>query len=244
MSKVDQIQSNRKRKDELSRTVDAINKFYSGFCAELGFNPNEPNRNIPNETERKRGEAYFTRKTSSLRKEIQTYMKLGYSEEEALTRVLPKAYGLVKAASAFLWNKPHFDVQLKGGILLNEGYASEMATGEGKTLTATLPTYLNALLGKGAHVITPNGYLAKRDFEEMSELYGLLGLTSGLIEERTPLEPEDIKKKTIAILGQELELFASTATTEAERDALIDRFMTDRKNKVKVKHLNFEIFVS
>ena len=235
MSRIDQIQSSGKRNDELNKTIDAINGYYSGFCRELGFDPNDRNRTVPNETERKRGETYFNRKTSSLRKEIQTYMKLGYSEEESLARVLPKAYGLVKAASAFLWNKPHYDVQLKGGILLNEGYASEMATGEGKTLTATLPTYLNALLGKGAHVITPNGYLAKRDFEEMSELYSLLGLTSGLIEERTSLDPEDIKKKTIAILGQELELYASAATTEAEREALIERYMSDRKNKVKVK---------
>ena len=75
----------------------------------------------------------------------------------------------------------HFDVQMVGGIVLHEGRIAEMRTGEGKTLTATLPVYLNALSGKGVHVVTVNDYLAKRDAEWMGQLYDFLGLTTGVI---------------------------------------------------------------
>ena len=75
----------------------------------------------------------------------------------------------------------HFDVQLKGGMVLHQGKIAEMKTGEGKTLVATLPVYLNALEGKGVHVVTVNDYLAKRDSEWMGRIYGFLGLTVGVI---------------------------------------------------------------
>ena len=235
MSKVESIKSRKKRKDELDRTIEQIHTFYERYCKELNFDPNDRIQNLSNEKERETGKKYFTSRTDSLRREISTYIKLGHTEEEALTRVLPKAYGLVRAASAFLWNKPHYDVQLKGGILLNQGYASEMATGEGKTLTATLPTYLNALLGKGAHVITPNGYLAKRDCEEMSELYELLGLSCRLAEERISISQEAIMDKTIGILAPEIGLHTLYARNEEERQTLTQKFLSDKKNKTIVE---------
>ena len=80
------------------------------------------------------------------------------------------------------WNMVHFDVQLIGGLALHEGKIAEMATGEGKTLVATLPTYLNALSGKGVHVVTVNDYLARRDREWMGQIYEYLGLTVGVIQ--------------------------------------------------------------
>ena len=80
------------------------------------------------------------------------------------------------------WNMVHFDVQLMGGIALHQGKIAEMATGEGKTLVATLPTYLNALTGKGVHIVTVNDYLARRDREWMGKIYEYLGLTVGVIQ--------------------------------------------------------------
>jgi len=235
MSRVESIQSNSKTKKEMTKTIDEINRHYSTYCHDLGFDPNNRKRILPTKEERARGQKYFVNRTETLRKEVKTYIALGYSEEEALERILPKAYGLVRAASAFIWNKPHYEVQLQGGILLHQGYASEMATGEGKTLTATLPAYLNALLQKGAHVITPNGYLAKRDCEEMSELYTLLGLSCGLVEERTSLSEDAIVEKTIGILGPELKEYTQNAKSKEEKQTLINNFINDRKNRTKVK---------
>ena len=134
-----------------------------------------------------------------------------------------------------LWQKPHYDSQLQGGILLNDGYASEMATGEGKTLTATLPTYLNALLGKGAHVLTPNGYLARRDFEEMSELYEMLGLSCGLVEDRKRLLEEDIQKKQRQILEPEIEKYIASATTPEDKEKLEIEFFKERKHQELIR---------
>ena len=100
---------------------------------------------------------------------------------ESLDDLLPEAFALVREASKRVLGMRHFDVQLMGGIILHEGRISEMKTGEGKTLVATLPVYLNALSGKGVHVITVNEYLARRDMEQMGQLYSFLGLTTGLI---------------------------------------------------------------
>lgn len=98
-----------------------------------------------------------------------------------LKSVLTEAFALVREASKRVLNMRHFDVQMVGGIALFEGKIAEMKTGEGKTLTATLPIYLHALSGKGAHVVTVNDYLASTQSEEMSQLYGFLGLSTGLI---------------------------------------------------------------
>ena len=120
-----------------------------------------------------------------------------------LDEILPEAFAVVKNAARRLterqhtfdvcdqpmtWNMVHFDVQLVGGIVLHRGRIAEMATGEGKTLVATLPLYLNALTGRGAHLVTVNDYLARRDAEWMGELYRFLGLTCGCIQHDQPPE--------------------------------------------------------
>lgn len=100
---------------------------------------------------------------------------------ETLDDLLPEAFAVVREASRRVLGMRHFDVQLLGGIVLHRGDIAEMKTGEGKTLVATLPVYLNALTGEGAHVVTVNDYLATRDSEEMGQIYKFLGLSVGLI---------------------------------------------------------------
>ena len=100
---------------------------------------------------------------------------------ETLDDLLPEAFAVVREASKRVLGMRHFDVQLMGGICLHNGNIAEMRTGEGKTLVATLPVYLNALTGKGVHVVTVNDYLATRDSEQMGRLYNFLGLSTGLI---------------------------------------------------------------
>lgn len=100
---------------------------------------------------------------------------------ETVDDILSEAYAVCREASERVLGMRHYDVQIMGGIVLNEGRIAEMKTGEGKTLVATLPVYLNALTGDGVHVVTVNDYLAKRDMEWMGKLYGFLGLTTGVI---------------------------------------------------------------
>ena len=108
------------------------------------------------------------------------YFKDRLAKGETLDDILPEAFAVVREASKRVLEMRHFDVQLIGGIILHQGRIAEMKTGEGKTLVATLPVYLNALTGKGVHVITVNDYLAQRDSEWMGKLYKFLGLTVGL----------------------------------------------------------------
>jgi len=103
-------------------------------------------------------------------------------EQEALDELLPEAFACVREASVRTTEMRHFDVQLIGGMMLHRGMIAEMKTGEGKTLVATLPVYLNALLGKGVHVVTVNDYLAKRDADWMGKIYKFLGMTVGVIQ--------------------------------------------------------------
>ncbi len=112
------------------------------------------------------------------------YFKEKLKNGKTLDDILPEAFAVVREASKRVLGMRHFDVQLVGGIILHQGRISEMKTGEGKTLVATLPVYLNALEGKGVHVITVNEYLAKRDSEWMGKLYRFLGLSVGLILNR------------------------------------------------------------
>jgi len=107
---------------------------------------------------------------------------------ETLDAILPEAFAVVREASKRVMKMRHFDVQLIGGIALHSGKVAEMRTGEGKTLTATLPVYLNALSGKGVHVVTVNDYLATRDAQWMGRLYGFLGLTVGINLPQMPRE--------------------------------------------------------
>ena len=114
-------------------------------------------------------------------REKTNYFKKQLAEGKTLDDILPEAFAVVREASKRVLGMRHFDVQLIGGIILHQGRIAEMKTGEGKTLVATLPVYLNALEGKGVHVITVNDYLAKRDSEWMGKLYKFLGLTVGLV---------------------------------------------------------------
>ena len=115
----------------------------------------------------------FARKT----KELKNYLVKGRSLED----ILPEAFALVREASKQVLGERHFDVQLMGGVILHRGSIAEMKTGEGKTLVATLPGYLNALKGKGVHIVTVNDYLAKRDCEWMGAVFTKLGLKTGFI---------------------------------------------------------------
>ena len=99
---------------------------------------------------------------------------------EELDAVLPEAFAVVREAGKRALSMRHFDVQLMGGMALHNGKISEMRTGEGKTLVATLPAYLNALTGKGVHIVTVNDYLAQRDADWMGRIYKFLGLTVGV----------------------------------------------------------------
>ena len=103
------------------------------------------------------------------------------AEGKTLDDILVPAFATVREAGKRTLGQRHFDVQLIGGMVLHEGKISEMKTGEGKTLVATLPVYLNALSGRGVHVVTVNDYLAKRDAEWMGQIYKFLGLTVGVI---------------------------------------------------------------
>src|SRR3974390_2962391 len=103
------------------------------------------------------------------------------AEGATLDEILVPAFATVREAAKRTLGQRHFDVQLIGGMILHEGRISEMKTGEGKTLVATLAVYLNALSGRGVHVVTVNDYLAKRDAEWMGQIYSFLGLTTGVI---------------------------------------------------------------
>jgi preprotein translocase subunit SecA len=135
-------------------------------------------------------------------KEKTNEFKQRLAEGAPLDDLLPEAFAVVREASSRVLEMRHFDVQLVGGMILNSGKIAEMKTGEGKTLMATLPVYLNALTGRGVHVVTVNDYLAARDAEWMGRLYGFLGLTTGAIvhgisnEERQAAYAADISYGT------------------------------------------------
>src|SRR5262245_64814718 len=113
-------------------------------------------------------------KTSQFRERV--------AKGETLDDILPEAFAVVREGGRRVLNMRHFDVQLIGGMALHRGTISEMKTGEGKTLVATLPAYLNALSGKGVHIVTVNDYLAKRDSEWMGRIFRFLGLSVGVLQ--------------------------------------------------------------
>ncbi|MDY6029617.1 MAG: DEAD/DEAH box helicase, partial [Acidaminococcaceae bacterium] len=145
----------------------------------------------PNEKELKQI-GFIVDKINGLEKEMESLssanlaaktaeFKVRLQKGETLDDILPEAFAVVREASRRATGMRHFDVQLVGGIVLHRGKIAEMRTGEGKTLVATLPVYLNALTGKGVHVVTVNDYLAKRDSIDMGRIYKFLGLSVGLI---------------------------------------------------------------
>ena len=133
--------------------------------------------------------------------EITNKLKEDYKNGKSLDQILPYAYSIVREASDRVMNMRHFDEQILGGIALHNGKIAEMKTGEGKTLVATLPAYLNALTGNGVHIITVNDYLAKRDCNWMSELYKFLGLKTGVILSGQNIEEKKLAYKADVIYG-------------------------------------------
>ena len=146
---------------------------------------------------------------------------------KTLDDILPEAFAVVREASKRVLGMRHFDVQLIGGIILHQGRIAEMKTGEGKTLVATLPVYLNALTGKGVHVITVNDYLAKRDSEWMGKLYKFLGLTVGLII--FGMDQEEIDNAYMNLVYEESKTTGNTdknkATNIEDINALPDKYI-------------------
>ena len=162
-------------------------------------------------------------KTSEFRKR--------YEGGESLDQLLPEAFANCREASKRILGQRHYDVQLVGGIVLNQGKIAEMKTGEGKTLTATLPSYLHGLTGKGAHVVTVNDYLAKRDAEWMGKLHNFLGLSVGAIV--NDISEEDRKAAYAADITY-------GTNNEFGFDYLRDNMKTDPSQLVQREH-NFAI---
>ena len=128
-------------------------------------------------------------KSDQALKEMTGVFKQRLAEGESLDDLLPEAFAVVREAAWRVLGQRHYDVQLIGGIVLHQGRIAEMKTGEGKTLVSTLPAYLNALTGKGVHLVTVNDYLAKRDSEWMGKIYRFLGLSVGVIvHDMTPAQ--------------------------------------------------------
>ena len=157
--------------------------------------------------------------------------KLRATNGETLEALLPEAYAVVREASKRVMKMRHFDVQLLGGISLHHGKISEMGTGEGKTLTATLPVYLNALTGQGVHVVTVNDYLASRDAQWMSRLYNWLGLSVGINLPQMPREEKQAAYRADITYG---------TNNEYGFDYLRDNMVYEVADRVQRK-LNFAI---
>ena len=153
------------------------------------------------------------------------------AEGETLDDILPEAFAVVREASRRILGMRHFDVQMMGGICLHEGKIAEMRTGEGKTLVATLPTYLNALTGKGVHIVTVNDYLAKRDSIEMGRLYNFLGLSVGLVRHDMDFPERKYAYSCDITFG---------TNNEFGFDYLRDNMVVDMKQMVQ-RELNFAI---
>ena len=150
---------------------------------------------------------------------------------EALDSILPEAFAVVREGSKRVMKMRHFDVQMLGGMALHYGKISEMRTGEGKTLTATLPVYLNALSGKGVHVVTVNDYLANRDAQWMGRLYNFLGLTVGINLPQMPREQKQEAYRADITYG---------TNNEYGFDYLRDNMLYEAKDRVQ-QGLNFAI---
>ncbi len=163
--------------------------------------------------------------------EITNKLKKEYEDGKSLDEILPYAYALVREASERVMQMRHFDEQILGGIALHKGKIAEMKTGEGKTLVATLPAYLNSLSNNGVHIITVNDYLAKRDCDWMSKLYESLGLSTGVI-----LSGQNTEEKKIAY---ESDIIYGT-NNEFGFDYLRDNMVFSSEDKVQNK-LNFAV---
>lgn len=164
--------------------------------------------------------AYSNEQLTACTQEFKNRLKVG----ETLNDLLPEAFAVAREAAARVLNMRHFYVQILGGIALHQGRIAEMATGEGKTLVATLPAYLNALTGKGVHVVTVNEYLAKRDAEWMGKVFKFLGLTVGVT-----LNEQDEKQKKAAYDAD----ITYCTNNELGFDYLRDNMAMDAKQRVQ-----------
>jgi preprotein translocase subunit SecA len=192
--------SNQKELDRIAKIVEKVNSF------------EEEIKEISSED--------FPKKTQELRN------KLGQGSN--IDNLLPEAFALVREASRRTRNERHYDSQIIGGVVLHEGKIAEMRTGEGKTLTISLAAYLNALSGKGVHIVTVNDYLAKRDSQEMGEIYKFLGLTSGYINN----DQDDLERKK----NYDLDITYAT-NSELGFDYLRDNMKFSKKQMVQRDHI-------
>ena len=170
-------------------------------------------------------------KTDDQLKEMTPDLKKRLKNGETLEEILPEAFACVRETGKRVLQMRHFDVQLIGGIVLHRGMIAEMATGEGKTLVATLPAYLNALSGNGVHIITVNDYLAKRDRDWMGQIFEFLGLTTGVIHHEITQEERKEAYRCDITYG---------TNTEFGFDYLRDNMANDAEYQVQTKH-NFAI---
>ncbi len=173
---------------------------------------------------------YYAMNDSELKSQT-GILKDRLSKGETLDDILPDAFAVVREASTRVLGKRHYHVQLIGGIIIHQGRIAEMKTGEGKTLMATLPAYLNALSGKGVHVVTVNEYLARRDSEWMGNIYRFLGLTVGLVVHATPPAEKRNAYNSDITYG---------TNSEFGFDYLRDNMVVYKKNMVQRGH-NFAI---
>ncbi len=170
-------------------------------------------------------------KSDQALKEMTGVFKQRLAEGESLDDLLPEAFAVVREAAWRVLGQRHYDVQLIGGIVLHQGRIAEMKTGEGKTLVSTLPAYLNALTGKGVHLVTVNDYLAKRDSEWMGKIYRFLGLSVGVIvHDMTPAQRQEAYRCDITY----------ATNNELGFDYLRDN-MVIYKNQLVQRELNFAI---
>jgi len=141
-----------------------------------------------------------------LRNKTQYFKNQYEKKQKKIDEILPEAFAVVRETSKRTLNMRHFDVQLIGGIVLHEGKITEMKTGEGKTLAATLPVYLNVIAGKSCHIVTVNDYLAKRDSEWMGQIYNFLNLSVGCVNSQTPHEnrPREYEKDVVYATNNEI----------------------------------------
>jgi len=141
-----------------------------------------------------------------LKKKTQYFKNQFVEKQKTIDDILPEAFAVVREASKRTLKMRHFDVQLIGGIVLHEGKIAEMKTGEGKTLAATLPVYLNVIAGKSVHIVTVNDYLAKRDSEWMGQIYNFLNLSVGCVNSQTPHEnrPKEYDKDVVYATNNEI----------------------------------------
>lgn len=177
----------------------------------------DPSRNLKNRVaEINALEAEIIALTDEQLKQESAKLKMSASTGESLDAILPRAFALIREAAKRTLGQRHFDVQLMGGITLHEGKIAEMSTGEGKTLSSTAPVYLNALEGKGVHVVTVNEYLAKRDAVWMGQVYNFLGLKVACLVHGGALmyDPEYISKNAEALIDKERDATGSFLVQE------------------------------